>query len=311
MAETGSQGAIEEGSRSSPHINRRQLLKAAAVGGIAVLAGSIPTRFYGMFDTRRDEGAVEKDVENRFGVEVLSTNEAYDAFGKPFSKKLDKDLIFDNAQLKMLAEFFPLLPPHFYGSHNGKKLNVADVKKEFIPGMQRGSFSKPSGFPSFDDRPVLMLVGDFFQPVRKGTAFRVISHELVHRVDYELTDDHVLWKEVEEILGYDTFSDFRDSALSILNEITPESEEARSIRDWLGYGLKGMDGKGKDVPDEFLGVLGGTYVGGRKDFDQISTWLGKETTDRLYAFMRDRVFDGKEYNGDQRPAFLDESSYRD
>lgn len=295
-----------------PQMGRRQFLKNAALLGTAgALAGSIPTRFYGIFDTKRTESGLEQDIESRMGVEILSLNEAVDVFGKTSAEKVDKDLIFNKDQLEMLNELLPLLPKRFTAPYNDKKLNIADVKIGFIPGMKRGAYSRPTGFPSFDDRPVMLLVGEYFQPERKGMLLRLLAHELTHRVDGELTEGNILQKEVLDVLGYANFTDFRDSVLPILDEVPPDSNEATGIRDWLGYGLKGMENRGMATPVEFLGVLGGIYIGGRQDFDQMSVWFGKETTDRLYDFVKDRIFDGREYNGQDRPAFLDARSYSD
>jgi hypothetical protein len=187
-------------------ISRRKFLKIA---GISALAGvalySIPaTNYFGIFNTKREEGGHEQSLEDRFGVEILSRNEAHDVFGRSPFKRPESDILFDSEQLQMLEEFLPFFPNKFYSAYEGKKLNIASATERFVPGMKRGAYLKPAMLPGQADKPIMLLVKDFFQPKRKGYAFRVLAHEFIHRDDFEFTDNRI-WNDIVTVLGCESF----------------------------------------------------------------------------------------------------------
>lgn len=253
-------------------------------------------------------------IEQKFGVEIRTLEEAYREDGLMFppanSNAYRNIRGWDYDRLALLETVLETVPNHFYEPDaEGKKTRIiAGIRGTRCPlGDKTGNF---------------IGVGATFDPKSPVNSFREAAHEFIHlktpndSCDPVLSPDIVWFKKVDAILGA-PFKDLRD-----VLEQRRKDDQDRFIRSiggtitrkdgdtFMSYKASSQEEKDRvdaysslqygivrsETPEEFISTMGEMYVYGKKHFlDVYSGLLSPQQAGELYAFMREDVFRGKEY----------------
>jgi len=213
---------------------------------------------------------------------------------------------------------------------NGAIIETAEWNKEEITNFMRVLDKLPHNFYSPDPGgiPVNFIVSDIDpQNLNKGgmpygalcscrpnskipevvftrKGFRnfydmsiIITHELTHRVSTSKDD-----KFMSQLLGVPDNVDFGEfSNDNFVNKIdTLQLIDALENAGFNKYAVQNMFRYGLHNPDEFTSVASQFYIGGKENFLKLyGVYIGDEKAQRLYDYMKNKIFKGKEYSNDR------------
>lgn len=273
---------------------------ATTYGGTSIAVdfmkdGRVDGPFAGETYRDREESQLENTVEEKFEIEILDVREAFRKRGWNFDI-YNKEVLgnhpptrWSEDQIQLLSKLLSKLPSSFYGPQ-GEVLNFSLTDYgENCPCA--GTFHE--NFPNMRSAMV-MLSDSNFRTENEDWAFRLLTHELAHRVDIDVLDK-ALWPKVNNILGFDNFSEARAKYFPKLEEVSRSIPGLDSTMARLNYGFMGIDKNGLNDPTELIAVLAEIYVGGPDEFKQIGAFLGEEVSDNLYILIKNEMFGGKVY----------------
>ena len=247
-------------------------------------------------DSIRSESDIESQVEQRFGISILDVREAYRFLNREFDPYDQSELgnrpptIWDEAQLELLQDLLPRYPESMYGMHGNTEMNFALT--DF------GENCHCAG--EYHHQGLILLSDEDFRENKADWPGEVLSHELAHNKDLFVLE-RKLWPQVNEILGYESFSEARNYYMEKMNKIVKNDPDFNSVKYWLNYGFMGKDDKGLDDPMELVAVLSQLYARGPEKFMQIEKLFGKEKTDKFYETIKVNIYDGWVYGSDGKP----------
>lgn len=245
----------------------------------------------------RMETDLENQIEEKYGIQILDTHEAYDFLGLDFNAYEKNDLgdrplaEWSPSQIKLLGKLLSRLPEKFYASDaSGEDLKFAVI--------QFGDDCKCSG--SFRMEGLVFLSEESFKPgVDRLETLRLLAHELTHRIDYDILQNS-LWPKINEMLGFSSFEEARKHYVPKLEDFKDKPGYEDMYYNF-NYAFNGMDGGELNDPSEFLAELSEFYVQGKDVFMKIKSFLGKEKANEFYDFVKDELFDGIEYTSEGLP----------
>jgi hypothetical protein len=250
-------------------------------------------------------------IANKYGIYIHT----FDEISKIPSIKYiyNPSILFNQNQewnernLNLLEQVISSVPKDFYEPKNGEKVRIV-LGPISICGVD------PRTFTPFYPRKV-MLSYSHFSPERPLTASWAFVHEGVHlkTMDSCTTSktsppESPYFEKLSEVLEMD-YKEAREMVLRRLDELketgaeikeggavrplelilTPQEEESFRLTR-MKYGVS------KDLPIEFLAVAGESYFLGKEYFYKMYIpFFPVKTVDRLYEFMKDDIFEGKEY----------------
>lgn len=246
-------------------------------------------------EPRRGETEVENATEEKYGIEILDIREAYGRVRLPFNPYNTEQFgnrpptRWEEDQIKLLDELLSDLPEYFYKPHDDKLEFTMTDYGEGCPCA--GTFRE--NVPNILSA-LITLDYDSFQRSDRDRAFKLLTHELAHRVDIDLRE-RGLGNKAVDILGFETFEEARNHFMPILKEKHDGGDIDTNMHHELNYGFMGIKNEGLNRPSEFIAELAEIYVGGRGEFMGMASLFGEDKTNSFYEFMRDNVFEGREY----------------
>lgn len=307
--------------------SRRDFLKYGVLLGAGLVLGSegfVSGVRIDVTSTLEDaDPELEREVEEKYTVDLVTMQEHYDFLGVPFS---DAEAYYPShwSERQLLLTDFALenLPAHMYESSGaGDPLRILLTKN-------RGTCCGEFELHGYD---YAIAIGEDFVLDGQSDWMSTLAHELTHlrmpisevpedRRDEVLLDDSGLAKwspwydEIEKIVENKYF----DFCLPLWDQV---SEKIKGIEDKYGfrigpnqyklldeqdrlqrgfydrfqYGLAGM--YGNFVPLEFVAVLAENYLHGEKQFvTWYSEFVPEEMAGKLHSFTREAIFKGYTYD---------------
>jgi len=250
----------------------------------------------------RQETEKENETEKKYDIEILDVREAFNKLGKDFNI-YDKNALGRNPpswwseeQIILLDEYLSRLPHYFYEPLGDEKLSFAltDYGEE-CPCA--GTYHENQ--PNLSSSMVFLSDGSFIRQSDEW-SFKLLTHELMHRVDIDLSE-RKLGEKATEMLGFDDFVKAREHFMPLLNQGLDNGNINASMHHDLNYGFMGINNNGLSRPTEFIAKLGEIYVGGKEEFMEMARLFGREKTENLYEFVKNEIFEGKEYGSSLNP----------
>ncbi len=282
----------------------------------------------------RETYDLKRTIEKKFGVEIFTSGEinekrfSVDQSGNNRFYPGHPDLaaaVWDSSKLQMLQTFFDLLPDHFHQprKEDGAKLHVI-------------LSTYPDACDCFELNPKRIIIDfrglsmnyKNFNPEHKKKELERFTHENVHAVTpiIRLSDTKITspWFDtIDSILGQ-RFNDARKiyherltklrgtinpeirgrnllyPGLDEDTDLTPEETQELfySVLDYgLGYDPNGTSHKDNIDAREFIAVIGEHYIHGKQYFTSMySKVFDEERANKLYDFVKEDIFQGKEYS---------------
>lgn len=312
-------------------ISRRAFLAGlgagTALGALAITEIPKSPLYKAVFNSGKDEqtsspeftDTLKKLVENEFNIELHTYHDFPQAgLSEEYLKQVPEK--WDEAQIKLLAKFLYLVPPHFYNKNfekSNNKLKFVLDKVNDERQLERASCCFLQEGQTYHE-PVIKLPGDLFKQF-EDKAFSTLVHEMVHFVNP--SDNYLIngsdqqkakaleeeqrkfWLEINTTLGMNPseemnpyqrrtyelnyFTPMSTKALNKMAQVKYNSEEYYMYQT-LAYGFNNLD--------EFVAVMGENYIHGREYFGKAySAVFSEPVIDRLYNMTKDDIYKGKEY----------------
>lgn len=329
----GSTPPVTDVPESTPIQRRTTAVASSIKEKLEKILGTPTTTPEGFIDMRfyRDENAplLKKVIEDQFNTEIMTRGEMWEQTygGRLIDGHPDLEAKWDTPTLEMLKQYLLLLPQHFYQKkEDGRRIRIV------LSTFPSSSDCYPFGFTSENDPCEITIRHEVFNPNNKRDALRLLAHESIHAVTPASVQNPEAkrpewifispwYDKIDTIMGYRSNdvrqrlydqvqrkrillgSEITDLArdLNIDQNLTKEEEKElfyRRLEYGLGYlpGGKGVRMRERGSSNEFIAVLGEHYIHGKEFFFRMyGEFFPQEVVEKLYNFVKDDVFRGKEY----------------
>ncbi len=236
-----------------------------------------------------------KDMEERLGIRLVGIREAYALLGVEFNEYNTEEfnnvlpMRWDHERAMMVENFCNLLPDFFHEPDgNGHPLIIALTN--FAENSNVAGNYTQDGLQN-----LIRLDYDQFHPYVPALSMSIFTHECIHhlqKMGYSRMDQCI-----RNVFKQDVHT-FCDNTVKKMEELDKEGIQWNTE---LRYGVQGMDDKSnlleiRSDSLEFEATLGQIYLHGHDVFIQDLSVLYGEKAEDLYAYMRDSIFGGKEYD---------------
>lgn len=292
-------------------ITRRTFIAGTAIAAFSLLTGiRYNDRSQRPLPPEAESPSLKETIETQFNILLRTQKDEYEVSGKPLPQEDQHNRYtkeWDERRLRLMQTLLPLLPQHLYGpNEQGEKLKIT-----LVAG---GESNVPNSCNDSECHYLYAInLGTYFlNPDEPKKAFFNLIHELTHvQTPTDTTLEHIQIEEDTIIKKYDS-SPWFEQINSILGEdfadILPElRKKVNTKRQELHQkGIKDQDmeaslerfdyGLSKTIPSEFIAVLSEFYVEGHDKFLKMYKEFFQETmVEKLYDFVKENVFQGKEY----------------
>ena len=262
-------------------------------------------------EERQRTAELKDGIANKYGIYIQTFDEISKApvakYMYSFGNLFNQNQEWNKTNLSLLEQAISNVPKDFYEPKKGEQVHII-LGPTSVCGLDLKTFTP------FYPREI-MLSYSYFSPENPLTANWVFVHEGVHlkTMDSCSTSEtnpprSPYFGKLDKVLGME-YQEAREMVLRRLDELketgaeikkggaagslesilTPQEEETFRLTR-MNYGVS------KDLPTEFLAVAGESYFLGKEYFYKMySPFFSVKTVDRLYKFMKDDIFEGKEY----------------
>ncbi|HUD04695.1 MAG TPA: hypothetical protein VMR59_01790 [Patescibacteria group bacterium] len=175
-----------------------------------------------------------EQIENKYGIHLATEQSALATLGVSEQADRNAPQEWTQEQLRLLDQHLANLPPELYGEINGHSLTISlgessDIKNTDCVGSCSAVYIKRFN----DDAGLIILDPNRYTVKNNEDAFRMITHELVHREDFRT--DHKTSPAIKNILGdmsYLKMRQFTNTSEFILDDNTKAAMDA--LRSFAG-----------------------------------------------------------------------------
>jgi len=254
--------------------------------------------------------ALEVAIENQFNINLTTVNDVYGSKSLRSAKPEDM-VVWNLDRLGLLEKSLSALPEHFYEpSKTGDKLSIS---------LDLGDRANCSCWYE-EVLPYRINIGiKHFESVEE--LLSTLTHEFVHLVmpiEIPMAGsrrdtskigelDSPWYRRIDQILGK-KFEIVRPELASMAKrKVDPDRMTIamyggmrRNFYEKFLYGVEGhtMAAYGYRLPNEFIPVLGETYLEGTDRFYLMyGEFFPQDTVEQLYNFVKENIFKGMEFEG--------------
>lgn len=287
-----------------------QIISTGLVGDVLQRPSPAPVQPSSSEATRpREEMSVQeliKKAEDKYRIQISSPEKG--AFTLADGTKVEP-IQWTEGGIESLMKAFDNLPPYFY-SPSPKNIEGASYVRLTITGVLPMDLKNGEVIGRHDAQCNCEISKTnpnteiFLTPSMQGVSLMAyVVHEFLHRIgkpgDYKFVSDLIGVPQDANFTNFvrDTFA---------LDDIGKIKERHDSL------GMYGVNSAAVDDVEktfiygttdvkEFFSVAGAFYSTGKEKFTTVyGLYMGKEKTTKLYNYMRDNIFKGKEYQDGEK-----------